>query len=283
MSKAGTSANGKEKPPPNSGPLKLEEFQSFKIEMKEMISSWILKSDKERSNLHKDIKDIKTKLQEVKSTSSDMERSLDYLSKQFEDVTKKVQTLETTCSTNKLNLQQLEEKIELLQRTFTKSSIEIRNVPASSKDKESVCDLSSIVLKIGETLNMQILPSDIRDIFRLPHKQGTRGSGTIVAEFMTVTSRNTLLQAVKSFNLNRSNDEKLNTSLIGFEGKREPIYVSELLVPATKRLFAIARQFSKDNNYKFCWTANGRVFLKKDEKSKQIPIKSETCLNKLLI
>ncbi|CAG4997884.1 unnamed protein product [Parnassius apollo] len=257
----------------------LEELKDFKADIKQMISSWMSSNEEERVRLQRDIKDIKSKIQEVKNSNSEIEKSVEHLSHQFDGIMSKISSLEIKCSENQAFIQQLEQNIESLQRSSLKATIEFRNIPAK-KGKESTSDLISIVTRIGTALNLEINPSDVRDIYRLPNKSGS--SGIIVAEFTSVLLKNDVLQAARSFNSKRSIDEKLNSTHIGIEGKKQPIFVSEHLNLTTRKIFAQARQFAKDNHYKYCWSTNARIFLRKDDSSKQILIKTEKCLNDLI-
>ena len=45
------------------------------------------------------------------------------------------------------------------------------------------------------------------------------------------------------------------------------IHVNESLTPYRKRLLGRILQFKRDHNYKFIWTANGKIMLNKTESS----------------
>ena len=45
------------------------------------------------------------------------------------------------------------------------------------------------------------------------------------------------------------------------------IHVNESLTPYRKRLLGRILQFKRDHNYKFIWTVNGKIMLKKTESS----------------
>lgn len=254
-----------------------DQLNEFKNEIKEMISSIMKAGESERTLLRKDIADIKIKIQEVSNTNTDIEKSIDYMSKQFDDAITKVGILEKEAIENRAQIQILQDKIENLERTSFKSAIEVRNVPA--KEKETVNDLTTTIINTGKALDLHIQKSDIRDCWRLPGKQGS--NRTILAEFTTVSTKTKFLQQARSFNLKRANEDKLNTEHVGIAGKRMPIYVSEHLTSSSRGLFYLTREFARDQKYKFCWTSHGRIFLRKEEGSKQILIRGEKCLRDL--
>ena len=57
--------------------------------------------------------------------------------------------------------------------------------------------------------------------------------------------------------------------------------VFDHLTPKLQKLFNEAKQFKVDNNFKFCWTKNLTVFLRKTEESRPIRIKSSEDLARL--
>ncbi|KOB69881.1 Uncharacterized protein OBRU01_16096 [Operophtera brumata] len=85
----------------------------------------------------------------------------------------------------------------------------------------------------------------------------------VTVKLRSPLQRDGVLAAV--FKHNKENkEEKLNTHHLGIGGTRKPVFVSEHLTPANKSLHAAARKRAKDMSYKFVWTRNGRVYLKKN-------------------
>ena len=151
------------------------------------------------------------------------------------------------------------------------------NIPQVSD--ESSTSLIKTMCNIGTTVGVGIGESQLRDIYRLPGKSTTSSSPRpIIAEFTSVQTKQTLLSAVRTYNKGRGRDDKLNTAVIGMPGERRPVYISEHLPASTKKLFYQAREFAKNNTFKFCWISNGNVFLRKLEGEKQILVSSEKCL-----
>ncbi|CAH2093521.1 unnamed protein product [Euphydryas editha] len=48
------------------------------------------------------------------------------------------------------------------------------------------------------------------------------------------------------------------------------------------RLYFLARDLAKSQNYKFCWTSYGRIYVRKNENSPVIVIKNENHVNSLM-
>lgn len=129
---------------------------------------------------------------------------------------------------------------------------------------------------MGQVLSVPLTPSDIRDAYRFSGKPGT--VRPIVSEFTSVSTKQNFLAATKSFNKKRSLQDKLNTSHLGYLDTCSPVYVVEYL-PGSMRKLNLSREFAKANNFKFCWSSNGRILIQKDEQSKAIHIKNEQILD----
>jgi hypothetical protein len=63
--------------------------------------------------------------------------------------------------------------------------------------------------------------------------------------------------------------------------KTNSIYINESLTEKNKSLFGGARRAKKELGYSFIWTANGRIFLRKDKDSPAILIKSKDDISNL--
>lgn len=80
--------------------------------------------------------------------------------------------------------------------------------------------------------------------------------------------------------MNKSN--KLSAKHLGIkEDGDSPIYVSEQLTPKAARLHYLARDLTRSQDYKYCWTSFGKVYVRKDDKTPVIPITSEAQIHNL--
>lgn len=200
-----------------------------------------------------------------------------FVTKQYEDIKNQNKILYDDLKRNRVYTESLEKKIKDLQQKSRSSSIEIRNVPIC--DKETSTDLINILASVGNTVQFPVSSADIRDVYRRSGRPGTTGS--IIAEFSTVQRKIGLLSSVRTFNSKQQKDFKLNTSHIGIIGKNQPIYVDEHLPETARALFYQARVFAKQNNYNFCWTSNGNIFMRKHPGDKHILVSSEATLGEI--
>lgn len=264
-------------------------LSEFKDEIKDMISTW--KSDHSSlsklvsnqtaliSRLVKDMAELKVQNGNIQKSNSEIEKSILFVTEQYEDVKSQNKSLQEELKKNSLYTESLERKLQDIQHKSRPSSIEIRNVP--NGDKETPSDLINIITAVGNAVNFPICSSDIRDVYRRSGKSGT--TNPIIAEFSTVQSKIGLLSTVRMFNSKQQKENKLNTSHVGIQGKKQPIYVDEHLPGNVRTLFYQARIFAKQNDYSFCWTSNGNIFIRKQPGDKHILVTSETTLKKLTV
>ena len=264
------------------------ELQDLKHEILEMLSNWKKEQEERFSKFSSDQKStlstLVTELAEVKrqnidiqKSNNEIEKTMTFISKQYDDMVMDLQSLKKENQAQNDYIQSLELKIQDFKQLSRTSSIEIRNVPP--KDNETVLDLSTIIGKVGAVVNLPLIDTQLRDTYRLPGKAGT--IRPIIAEFANVQIKNQLLSCLRNYNKNSPNDSRLNTTTIGLPGDRRPVYVAEYLPASSRKLFYQAREFAKQMEYKFCWTSNGSIFIRKEQGSKQILIRSEKTLEGL--
>lgn len=101
----------------------------------------------------------------------------------------------------------------------------------------------------------------------------------VIVDFVSFTTKDNILQSLRNFN-QKNSQNKLNTSYLKLAGDAKPIYLSESLTPKSQPLFYLARKYATENNFNFCWTSLGRVFLRQALGKKHFLIKSEADLDK---
>lgn len=242
------------------------DFTAFKEEMK----SWILSLISESKE---DIKKIYPTLMEIKHTNSNIESSIAFLSAQSEDLKKKIEQMEAQAKMDKDYITILEEKIEELQRSSRKTCLEIKNVPKASQESKE--DLLKMIEKISSTIGCSIIGQDIKDIYRVNIKNKKSINPPIIVELGSTIQKTEFLKMAKTYNIKHK--DKLSTKHLGLTtNEYNPIYIAEQLTAKSARLHFLARDLAKAKNYKYCWTAYGRVYVRKDDHSPIMLIRSES-------
>lgn len=248
------------------------DFRSFKEEVKTLISSLM-------SPQQEEIKKIYPTLMEIKTTNNSIESAMANLTVQNEELKHKIDLLEVQAKKDRDYITILEDKIEDLQRSSRKSNFEIKNVPKMANETQE--DLIKMTLILSNEVGSNIVKTDISDIFRLQNKRNSSKSGPIIVELTSTIRKTDFLKKSRYFN--RKHNEKLCAKHLGFKtAEYTPIYISDQLTTKGARLHFLARDLAKSNQYKYCWTAYGKVHVKKDDHSPTIIIKSESQVHNLL-
>lgn len=247
-------------------------YISLKEDMKEIMNNLFSKQEQE-------LKKISLSQSEIKRTIENFEKSVSFLTAQNEEFKKKIGYLEGQVKEDRKYIVTLEDKLEELQKDRRKSSFEISNVPR--KNSESKNDLVEMVLHLSNTVNCKLENTDIKDIYRVRQKSRDTANTKIIVETTSTLQKAELLKMCKSFNIRHKT--KLHAKHLGFHTLEEtPIYISEHLTPKASRLYFLARDLARSKRYKFCWSSFGKVYLRSDENSAIINIRSESQIQSLL-
>lgn len=258
---------------PEKGSDWTKEFCAFREEMRNLLTSLI-------SPQKDDIGKIFTALVEIKTTNSEIDMSLVALTAQNEELRCKLEKLEIQAKKDRDCITALEDRLEDLQRGSRKGNLEIKNVPKQTLETKE--DLIKMTVSLSKSIDCKIEKNDINDIYRVQNKRSsTNNNGPIVIELSSTIVKTEFLRKAKTFNIKHK--EKLCAKHLGLKkDEYVPIYVSEQLTAKAARLFYLARDVAKSTEYKFCWTAYGRVYIRKDENSPIIQLRSEAQVQSLM-
>lgn len=250
-----------------------DHFESFKLEMRQLISSFMI-SQRESAN------ELRSTMKELQEDIKHIQGSLEIVTSQNEELKSSVGKLETVAKANREYILFLEEKLEEVQLSYRKTNFELKSVPR--KEKESKQDLVEMVLALSDTVGCTLSKSDIKDIYRVKGKNHEQRNTPIVVETGSALLKTDLLKLAKSYNI-RNKSNKLCAKHLGFKTQEDtPIFISENLTRKGARLHFLARDLGQSKSYKFVWTSYGRVYVRKNEQSPIIQIKSEQQIQQLL-
>ena len=213
---------------------------------------------------------------EIKKQNEELNKMVQFMSDKYDEIRDKLLCLETERKENHNYINQLETKVETLEKNTRSGSLEVRNIP--KKPAESKRDLVKILESIGTCLKTPIQSSDIRDIFRVYSKGPS--NNTIIVELTSVLKKEDVLNSIKAYK--KEHKQLPTTTQIKVGGPSQPVYISENLTTKGKRLYALARDFAKSNEYKYCWTAHGSVYIRKKDGEVACRINNEESLTVLL-
>ena len=161
-------------------------------------------------------------------------------------------------------------KVDELEQYGRRQNLEI--VGISEKEDENT---NAIVLEVAKMLDVDIMSSHISTSHRLPKKKASSrnnsGSSPIIVRFTSRDIRNQIYA-------NRKKARFVDLKNFSVSDTKN-IFVNENLTPTRKQLFWKTKQEVKNSSWKYIWTHNGNVFVKKDNNASITAIKNELDLN----
>nr|XP_021186553.1 uncharacterized protein LOC110373573 [Helicoverpa armigera] len=237
-----------------------------------------------RNELKDFFKDLRLEMDELRKQIDELKLSASFDISQVNDLKAElmaVQRANTELRSQNSDMQktvtQLLTQFNSLDQSMREANLEINGLP---ENKNEV--LSTIVTQLAGVVSYALKDCDIVKCVRVAsmNKDKSRPRSVIV-KLRSPRCRDELFSAITRFNKSHS-DNKLNTSLLGYGGNREPVYVSEHLSPTYKSLHAAARLRAKEKSYKFVWVRYGKIFVSKNENSGTILIKDKQSLEKIV-
>ncbi|XP_022825518.1 uncharacterized protein LOC111355713 [Spodoptera litura] len=224
---------------------------------------------------------MKTELSSIKEDLSDFRRTIEFVSAGFDEMRNTVNKLAKENSDlsveNKIlksNVSELLDRLNNVEQHLREENLEIQGVPEHRNES-----LPNLLEQCGRVVGCSFDKDDIVKCTRVAKlNRESKLPRAIIVKFGNARKRDEFYSAV--YRYNKSNPkEKLNTSLLGIGGVRKPVYVSEHLSLANRKLHAAARQRAKELGYKFVWIKNGRIYVRKLEDSKYIIVRNTDSLD----
>ena len=235
--------------------------------------------DNKLSTFMSDMKDMFRQLKEQQEEKYDklytlidqIRENVDHMATSFDLLTSRVEFLESERKENASYINQLETKLEFFEQSSRSTCLEIRNIPVIKSETKAT--LLNTVVNTGRVMDLEIQPHEVKDLFRIKSKDPA--NKTIIVDFTTVLRKEEFLG---KFRKHIRDSFKITTEHLKISGPAKPVYISENLSAKNKRLFFLARDAAKMNEYKFCWVKHGKIFVRDKVGSKHVEIKSEADL-----
>ncbi|KOB75433.1 Zinc finger DNA binding protein [Operophtera brumata] len=223
----------------------------------------------------KDLKDEQDKRSDQICSAVEVIRlSFDFLAEKHNALQNRVEQLEVGRKADAQHIKSLEDRLDGLERNSRSTCLEIRNIPAPTSESKTA--LLETFINTSKVLNVPITHSDVKDIFRITNKNSA--NRTIIVDLTSALIKEKMVFMYRKFNKGTS---KLTTEHLHISGPTKQIFISENLTPKMKRLFYLAREFAKGNDYMFCWVSHGKIFLRKRENGTLIRVLSENDLDNI--
>ena len=140
----------------------------------------------------------------------------------------------------------LRNEVDGIQQYLKINNLEIVGLPPPDDEDND----ESNVVKLCNSLNVRINYTDIDICHVIPSTRKDK-KRVIICRFISRKDKHHILNA-----------KKVNRSL---KYKNNEIFIYEHLSQTNRRLYALASQMKYELNYKYLWTRNGSVFIRKDD------------------
>ena len=156
----------------------------------------------------------------------------------------------------------VEVKLDELEQYARRDCLEITGIPVVPNDSPAL-----LVKEMSEIMGVNLNENDISIAHRLPPTKKVKDR--LIVKFTRREKRDEIYSKRKNLKSKRTKDLpsvvcEPESAVVSHKAQ---IHVNESLTPYRKRLLGRILQFKRDHNYKFIWTANGKIMLKKTESS----------------
>lgn len=228
--------------------------------------------------------DVENKIKNIQVVHDEILNSIKFMSDKYDDLnnklidmdtkTKKIIEVGNKISQQEKKIEKLEDALEDILRDKIKNNIEIRGLHESTNEK-----CTTLLKDIAEKVQCPIPEGEVITASRTQSKPGS--IRPIIVELKTQEFKNRLIKALKTYNICKDRDNRLSTRDMALSGDKSFIFISEQLTKNGKFLIGITRKKAKELSYKFVWTRDGKIYVRKEEGASYKTIAREQDLSQL--
>lgn len=238
------------------------------------------------SQLCTEVTDLSSKVAIIKKDFDEKSNAIDFLSSCQDEQTKittnllgKIKILERDNASLSSTVSGLFARVTEMEQQSRTCNIELQCVPEARSE-----NLLTIVDQLLRVVSSEVPESSVISVHRVAKQRADSDRPrSIIVKLATPKLRDTVLAAAIKFNKSKKNrNDKLNAQHLGFANSNHPIFVSEHLTPANKRLHAATRLVAREKGYEFVWIRNGRIFIRKNAEAAALIVRNEDFLRTLI-
>ena len=222
-------------------------------------------------------------IQKCQSPSIETQKSLEFLGDEYDDLNRFCQGANQQISRLDTRLTEIAEKVELISNSIDEAqeysylyNVKIVGIP-HLKPKESARETSELCVKVFQEIGVALSIQDIDIAHRVPTRRANDNQPKpIICKFTRRLAREQVMTM-------RRDIKKVDPRRLGLHSESNMSYagIYDHLTPHLQKLFTEAKKYKDDNNFRFCWTKNGSIYLRKSEDSNPIRIYQRSDLMKL--
>ena len=254
-----------------------ENLIQIQIDIKKLvddaIKAWQSDYMQEISVLKAELVELKDSQKFICGQYDDLKQDNDNLlltNKQQENEIKRLQTNSQLVAEKKAKES---EKLDALEQYGRRQNLEFTGIPETQGE-----DTNEFIIEVTKHFGVEIIKDQISTSYRLPvrrthhDKDSTKTSPPpIIARFVNRDIRNEIYakeKLIRDLDFNKF-------SVYGIKS----LFINENLTQQRKKLFWLAKQKARLAEFKYIWTSNGNIFVRRSEETVAIGIKLEKDLS----
>lgn len=205
------------------------------------------------SDIMQAINELKSSIEFCSNKIDDFEKKLNVYSEKI----KLIEPIKEKCDAMQIKVEDYEQRSRL-------NNIEIVGIP--EKQNENL--LQMVTVQLSKTIQCPIAEQDIDSIHRVAsYGHSNNKPKNVIVRFVSKLKKDKILACARKFKNLAANN--LNFS------ETNSVYINDHLSPTNKLLLRKVREAANENNFKYVWVRQCRIFVRKNDNSPIIIINSE--------
>lgn len=223
---------------------------------------------------------MKQEFEELRKRMMNIEKSQEFVAAKYDETIEALQSLKKQISTSETEINRQAEEmssihdnieecytlIDEVQQYSRRDCLEISGIPKLTND-----DPKQLVTELSALTGVVIQDGDISTAHRLPDTKNNKNR--IIVKFVKRDKKDELYSKRRQL-VGKSTKDLPSVFAVDQESKSR-IYINESLTSYRRKLLGKINQFKKENGFKFLWTNNGKIMLKKHDTAKSFGFTNE--------
>ncbi|KOB73882.1 hypothetical protein OBRU01_10436 [Operophtera brumata] len=214
---------------------------------------------------------VSTQYEDLRNQIVDLKKLLGSTSSELKCLKVENKTLRGDLSACMTRVKALEDENMKQQQWVRLQNLEITGIPEDKNESTS-----ELVLKVTKHIGVNIEPYELEFAHRVQPRRAESAARarSIIVRLRERVVKDRIIAAARKHRAITAKD-------MGIGSESNKIYVNEHLTKDSKMLLNSCKQKAKEVNYKYTWTKNCRIYVRKNETSPAIPINSSADLIKI--
>ena len=240
---------------------KTEFLPNIKKEIRNELKTEIDKINCSITNLSKRLDSIESSQQMISDKYDSILNSMQSTKKQINDLNNWCEAQDNKINHLNGSVYDAEAAIDSIQQYSRRDCLEISGIPILPLDSPA-----NLTQELGQLIGVTLDKQDISIAHRLPDTKSKKNR--FIVKFIRREKRDEFYKSRKHLGGKKASELPSVACEMGKSIHQDSVmYINESLTQYRSELFGRINKFKKDNKYKFLWTNNGKIYLRKHETS----------------